>query len=86
MAPSLKDPETDRLARELARRTGESLTVAVRHALRDKLVEPRALELDTIEAKIADVMQIVARHQTPPLLDHRSDDEILGWDDNGLPS
>ena len=86
MALSLKDPETDRLARELARRTGESLTVAVRHAPRDKLGEPRALELDTIEAKIADVMQIVARHQTPPLLDHRSDDEILGWDDNGLPS
>ena len=86
MALGLKDPETDRLARELARLTGESLTVAVRHALRDKLVEPRARELDTIEAKIADVMQIAARHQTLPLLDHRSDDEILGWDDNGLPS
>src|SRR5688500_5141153 len=37
MALSLKDPETDRLAREVARLTGESLTTAVRTALAERL-------------------------------------------------
>jgi antitoxin VapB len=33
MPLSIKDPETERFARELARRTGESITVATRKAL-----------------------------------------------------
>ena len=41
MALSLKDPEVDRLARELADRTGETLTEAIRVALRDRLVRLR---------------------------------------------
>jgi hypothetical protein len=35
MAIGLKDAETDRLAREVARLTGESLTEAIRNALQD---------------------------------------------------
>lgn len=38
MALSIKNPETERLARELANVTGESLTEAVTQALRDRLV------------------------------------------------
>ncbi len=34
MSLSIKDPETERLARELAKRTGEILTIATRRALR----------------------------------------------------
>jgi len=41
MALSLKDPETDRLAREMARLTGESLTEAVRRALAERLERER---------------------------------------------
>src|SRR3954451_24032078 len=41
MALSLKDPETDRLAREVARLTGESLTEAVRKALAERLERER---------------------------------------------
>jgi hypothetical protein len=41
MALSLKDPETDRLAREVARLTGESLTEAVRDALAERLERER---------------------------------------------
>ena len=37
MALSIKDPEADRLARELATRTGETLTQAVVVALRERL-------------------------------------------------
>jgi len=37
MALSIKTEEADRLARELARRTGESMTQAVTQALRERL-------------------------------------------------
>ena len=37
MALSLKDPEVDRLAREVAARTGETLTTAVAVALKERL-------------------------------------------------
>ena len=37
MALSIKDRETERLARELAERTGESLTLATRRALEERL-------------------------------------------------
>ena len=41
MALSLKDPEADRLAREVAARTGETLTAAVVVALRERLARLR---------------------------------------------
>lgn len=37
MALSLKNPETERLAKELAKITGESVTLAVTVALRERL-------------------------------------------------
>lgn len=36
---NLKNEETERLARELARRTGESLTLAVTNAIKNRLEE-----------------------------------------------
>jgi antitoxin VapB len=41
MALSLKDPETDRLARALAALTGETLTEAIRKALAERLERER---------------------------------------------
>ncbi len=35
MALSIKDPETERLARTIAERTGESITLATRRVLED---------------------------------------------------
>lgn len=37
MAMNIKDPDAERLATELAERTGESKTAAVREALRERL-------------------------------------------------
>lgn len=42
MALSIKDRETERLARALAERTGESLTLATRRAL--PVVDPRSAD------------------------------------------
>jgi antitoxin VapB len=84
MALSIKNPETERLARELARVTGESLTEAVTEALRDRLVRETGRGRDpTLLEDIRRIQEEVARL---PVLDDRSPDEILGYDENGLPT
>jgi antitoxin VapB len=79
----IDDPETERLARILVERTGDSITVAIRRALEDRLrciagaEEAPALleELATIRNRVAAL----------PILDRRSADKILGYDEAGLP-
>jgi antitoxin VapB len=83
MALSIKHPEADRLARELASATGETLTEAIINALRERLRReqgrPRPPRLrDEIRA-------IRQRCAALPVKDHRSPDEILGYDEKGLP-
>jgi antitoxin VapB len=83
MALSFKDPEADRLAREVAARTGETLTTAVVVALRERLARlrgrPKGRRLRD------DLREIGERCATLPSMDQRSADEILGYDDHGLP-
>lgn len=82
MALSIKDPEADRLARELADRTGETLTQAVVTALRDRLhrVKRRG------GRRLAEELRIIGeRCAALPVLDARPADEIIGYDDRGLP-
>lgn len=83
MALNIKDPETDRIARELAGATGESITVAVRIAMEERLRRVRA---SGAEASIRDrINQIVERGRARTVLDARTLDDIIGYDENGLP-
>ncbi len=85
MAPSLKDQETDSLARQVASLTGETLTEAVRGALRLRLRGP-ALTRGARPWDDAAIDAIIERFNALPVLDGRTDDEILGYDGRGLPS
>ena len=85
MALSLKDPETDRLARQVARLTGESLTETVRDALRSKLRHEQ-LKRGRNPTLFDELMAIASRCDHLPILDNRSADEIIGYDENGLPT
>ena len=85
MALSLKDGETDRLARQVASLTGETLTEAVRTSLAERLARERLKR--GRPANITDELQaIFQRIDALPDLDTRSADEIIGYDENGLPS
>ncbi len=84
MALSLKDPEADRLAREVAERTGETLTGAIVVALRERLARLRARPAKK-QQLIDDMRAIGRRCAALPVLDDRSKDEILGYDENGIP-
>jgi antitoxin VapB len=84
MALSIKDPEADRLARELAARTGETLTEAVVVALRERLArETGRTRSIPLREELAAIRQ---RCAVLPVLDTRSADEILGYDGRGLPA
>ena len=85
MALSIKAPEADRLARQLAATTGESMTDAVIVAMRERL-EREARKRESKQQLIADMMAISEHCASLPVLDTRTDDEIMGWDENGLPS
>ncbi len=82
MVLSIKSAEADELARELARTTGESLTVAVTTALRERL-DRQGRGVDHIAERLK---AISAAGRALPRLDNRTDDEILGYDEHGLPS
>lgn len=83
MAISIKDPETDRLARALAAATGLSLTEAIRAALRDRLEREAHRGRRGVGAEVRRIQERLARL---PVRDARAADEILGYDDHGLPS
>lgn len=81
MALRIDNPEADHLAQELAKRTGESVTQAVIIALRERL--ERATQQPSITEKLVRIGQECA---ALPVLDERTPDEILGYDEHGLPA
>ena len=83
MALSIKDPEADRLARELARRTGETITEAVTLAIRDRLQRVRARKPG--RSLVDELDEIAMRCATLPVLDDRSPEDIIGYDERGVP-
>ncbi|MDN5872173.1 MAG: type II toxin-antitoxin system VapB family antitoxin [Nitrococcus sp.] len=82
MALSIKDPEADRLAREVAKATGETLTSAVVRSLRERLARVRRRQRRHLSEEI---LKIGRRCAALPVRDGRSDDEIVGYDERGLP-
>jgi antitoxin VapB len=85
MPLSIKMPEADRLARRLAATTGETISLAVLLAIRERL-ERVERKREEKQALIADLMAIAHHCASLPVLDTRTEDEIMGWDENGLPS
>jgi antitoxin VapB len=83
MALNIKNAEAERLARRLSELTGESITEVVLNGLRERLlrVEGRPSPANVLE-ELAAIRQ---RCSALPILDARSPDEILGYDDRGLP-
>ncbi|NEW87336.1 PSK operon transcription factor [Rhodopseudomonas sp. WA056] len=83
MALSIKDPETERLARNLAQATGETITQATKRALEERLrrVGGQSRRAELLE----DMAAIRQRWRAMPVRDDGTADEILGYDEQGLP-
>lgn len=83
MALNIRNAVVERLAEELAELTGETKTTAVERALRDRL---ERLKRQRSGRSLADELDAIALHCARlPSLDQRTPDEILGYDEHGLP-
>lgn len=80
---TIKDPATERSVRELAALTGETVTTAVRNAAEERLRRVRRGQ--TGRSLAAEILEIGSRCAALPDLDRRTADEILGYDEDGLP-
>jgi antitoxin VapB len=83
MALSIKDPETEQLARSLARLTGESITTATKRAIEERL--RRLGSQSSKDALLQDMAEIRRRWSEMRVMDDRTAEEILGYDEHGLP-
>lgn len=83
MAISIKSLETERLAREIAAKTGESLTGAIQKSLEERLERLKhQRRRQILSMQLEDILR---RVDQLPILDSRSPDEVLGYDEHGLP-
>jgi antitoxin VapB len=83
MAINIKSLEAERLAREVAAKTGESLTEAIQKSLAERLDRlKRQRRSHILLGQLEDILQRVDKL---PVLDPRPPDEIVGYDEIGLP-
>ncbi len=82
MALNIKDDTADRLARELAAATGESITMAVTTAVRERLERVRGSV--PRDERVHALSRIAARSATRRVRDRRSAEDIIGYGPDGL--
>jgi antitoxin VapB len=83
MPLNIRSQETEELANALAKLTGETKTEAVTQALRERIQRVRRARA---KRRLADELDEIALHCSGlPVHDPRSADEIMGYDENGLP-
>jgi antitoxin VapB len=85
MALSIKSSEVEQKVRKLAAATGQSITTVVSLAV-DEQLKREERKRQNKDAVMAEVQAIIDHCSSLPILDTRSEDEIMGWDENGLPS
>jgi antitoxin VapB len=85
LALSIKNADADQLARELAETTGETITEAVVQAIRERLERERARRQSAAGQRAARIRRIQERIARLPVRDQRPADEIIGYDEHGLP-
>jgi antitoxin VapB len=83
MSINIKNPETHRLARELAELTGESMTTAVTVAVRERRDRMLALRAPSTAQAMLELGRDTARRLPASVRD--ADHGALLYDEHGLP-
>ena len=91
MALLITDPRTEKAVIALTQATGESVDEAIANAAearldsisakksQDQLPDPKPIDMEAVYALLKQIDAL-------PVLDHRTPDEILGYDEYGLPT
>ena len=85
MTLEINHPDVDKLLRELIEVTGESAPQAVVNALQERLEREKAKQIQRRSVR-NELLRIGRECAALPVLDPRSPDEILGYDDTGVPT
>jgi antitoxin VapB len=85
MGISIKNADVERMARDAARRRGVSMTEALRQVLAEEEARVAAAREAEVEARLRAVQEVIERSSARPRLTELSDDEIVGYDEHGLP-
>jgi antitoxin VapB len=84
MALNIKNTETEKLVRELARRRGQGITEALTDVVRREVERERKKpRRESYEAFSRRIEEIVEHFNKLPVLDDRSPDEIIGYNEHG---
>ncbi len=83
MALNIRNYEVEELAKAVSELTGETKTQAVKVALKQRLHQIKLRRFSKF--RIKELMEIAKHCGSLQMLDDRSDEEILGYDDKGLP-
>ena len=84
MAIHIRNAETEKLVRELADVTGESIASVIKKSLQERLL--RICGRSRPSSLQEDVQDILHRLDALPRLDTRSDEKILDYDKFGAPN
>jgi len=83
MALNIKNAKAEKLAAQLAQRLGTTKTDAIIRALEEKIARDRPMRAAMPQRERLEA--IIARVSRRRVRDDRSADEILGYDERGLP-
>jgi antitoxin VapB len=84
MPLNIKNPEAHEYAKELAAISGKSITEVVIEALKGALKRARYRDSEAIGQLTAELDDIAVYCASLPILDSRTPDEILGYNDIGV--
>ena len=81
----IKNSETEAKVRKLAKRTGRTLTAAIDHAVDRELaqLEPPQRKKGHVDRK--KLAELLKYFDSLPIDDPRSHEEIIGYDEHGVP-
>lgn len=83
MALSIKDPDVDRLARKLAKITGENITEAIYNALEERLEKETGRKRTSMFRD--EVKRIQDRISRLPQKGQQTDEDLIGYNEHGIP-
>lgn len=86
MALSIKDPQIDRQVRTLAKRLNTTMTGAIKLAVNNELERTARFSPEEVQRRIAALCELRAGIDLSKLDWSKTDEEILGYDENGLPT
>ena len=85
MPLNIKNDEAHEYAKKLATLTGKSITEVVTEALQKEMDRQEEKHNARGNRLVDDLDAIALRCASSPVMDERTPDEILGYDDRGLP-